>query len=220
MRRLSALKDAHAKIVPAFDTAGSAKQIRDEGLADCAAVASTLAASHYSLKILDSGIEDDSNNFTRFLLISRNGMSRSMLENVGRVQSSDIKTSLVFSLMNAPGVLFKALGVFSLRDVDLSKIESRPDKLGLVGNKYTGSMYADNGDGSEEAPPQRDSSKFRYSFYIDVADSVYSKVMKKCLGHLSEIAPFVRVLGTYPKNGKLPCSFCSACLINRPCLER
>ncbi len=108
-----------------YDTAGSAKMIAAGQLRGVAAVASVLAAKHYGLEILDSGIEDDSNNFTRFLLLRK--------EPIRLPPAIDAKTSIVFSMKdNVAGALFKALSVFALRDIDLSKIESRPCKPNLL----------------------------------------------------------------------------------------
>ena len=188
----------------AYDTAGAAKQIREEQLTDCAAVASELAAKHYGLKILDSGIEDDPNNYTRFLLIGRSHLPRSALDGI---DPAVMKTSVVFSLVNEPGALFKAMAAFSLRNVDLTKIESRPDKIGLLGNLYTSSAYAESGKETTLAQVHdlpRDTSRFKYMFYVDVAESVYTSAMRNCLGHLSEISPYLRVTGTYPSHGSMP----------------
>ena len=65
------LRNARIKPVPSYDTAGSAKMIKEQGLRDTAAVASTRAAEVHGLEVLDFGIEDDSNNYTRFLLLGR-----------------------------------------------------------------------------------------------------------------------------------------------------
>lgn len=105
---------------PAYDTAGSAKMVKEKGLLDTAVIAGEIAASTYGLEILDSGIEDDSNNYTRFLLLSRDALTPA--------PSVRAKTSVLFSVSDSPGVLFKALGCFALRDIDLLKIESRPSK--------------------------------------------------------------------------------------------
>ena len=87
-----------------------------QGLRDTAAIASSQAAKEYGGKVLMSGLEDNKQNFTRFFLIDKNK----------KVGAGANKTSLVFSLKNVSGALFKALSVFALRDLDLSKIESRP----------------------------------------------------------------------------------------------
>lgn len=106
------------KRVPSYDTAGSAKMVRDQGIHDGAAIASERAGKLYGLQILKRGIEDDRQNFTRFLVLSRAAVH----------PKGNAKTSIVFALKNVPGALFRSLSVFALRDIDLAKIESRPLK--------------------------------------------------------------------------------------------
>src|ERR1035438_2789813 len=110
-------KNPKLEPVPFYDTAGSVKHLIAEGVRDAAGIASRRAAEGYGGEILKAGIEDDKKNFTRFFLIKR-GKPRA-------ARGAD-KTSLAFSLKNIPGALFKALSVFALRDISLSKIESRP----------------------------------------------------------------------------------------------
>ena len=81
------------------------------------------------------------------------------------------KTSLVFAASNAPGSLFKALSVFALRDIDLTKIESRPLK----------------------------GKPFEYYFYLDFAGSLADPRCQRALDHLAEYASYLRILGSYPK---------------------
>ena len=98
--------------MPAYDTAGSAKLVREQGLRDTAAVASARAAEVHGLEVLEYGIEDDSNNFTRFLLLGRQPCQLP--------QGVPAKTSVVFvPRKNEAGVLFKALSVFAVREIDL-----------------------------------------------------------------------------------------------------
>jgi prephenate dehydratase len=151
----------HPKIVsvPFYDTAGSVKHVMSEQLRDSAAIASQQAAHEYGAKILQKSLEDDKNNFTRFFLIQRRR----------RVLDSANKTSVAFSLRNSPGALFKALSVFALRDLNLSKIESRP----------------------------RRGSPWEYVFYVDFL-SGEDEPARLALRHLAEISEFVKVLGVYP----------------------
>lgn len=104
--------------VPAYDTAGSVRDLMDHRVAADAAIASDLAAQLYGGSVLDAGIEDHPANFTRFLLVSRHPAPEQ--------RTAPCKTSLVVSLANVPGSLHRALGPFARRGLDLSKIESRP----------------------------------------------------------------------------------------------
>jgi len=102
--------------VVAYDTAGSVRDLLRDGPVTNAAIGSALAARLYGGHILLEGIEDDPQNYTRFLVLAREA---------GPVETAT-KTSLVFTLTNEPGILHRAIGAFALRGVDLAKIESRP----------------------------------------------------------------------------------------------
>jgi len=151
---------AGVAVEPVYDTAGSVKMMRQQGDPGIAAIASRRAAELYHMAILADCIEDHPANFTRFLAIGREPAT----------PKSDAKTSIVFSLVNQPGALFKALSVFALRDIDLTKIESRP----LVGKPW------------------------EYYFYIDFIGSVSDPACERALAHLGEYASMLRVLGSYP----------------------
>lgn len=149
------------EIVATYDTAGSARAIRDQKLTDTAAVASARAAEIFGLSILQSGIQDYRDNITRFLLIARDPQPLAPPD----------KTSLVFALPNAPGALFKALAVFSLRDIDLTKLESRP----MRGRPW------------------------EYLFYVDLGTSREDARCGRAIDHLAESARWVRTLGSYAR---------------------
>src|SRR5581483_10700107 len=100
---------SRARVMPFYDTAGSVRHVITEGLTDAAAIAPRQAARQYGGRVLLSGIEDDRQNYTRFLLI---GKSRRAVRGAN-------KTSIAFALKNTPGALFKALSVFALRDINL-----------------------------------------------------------------------------------------------------
>src|SRR5882757_8481877 len=153
-------KHRGASAVSFYDTAGSVKHIMAQGLRDTAAIASSQAAREYGGKMLMSGLEDNKQNFTRFFLINKKK----------GISAKADKTSIVFSLTNVPGALFKALSVFSLRDLDLSKIESRPVR----------------------------GKPWEYMFYADIL-SAEEKVLDRALSHLTEVADFVKVMGVYPR---------------------
>ena len=112
---LSSLK---AKLIPTYDTAGSAKLIKAESLKNAAAIASKRVADIYEMEILAEGIETNPMNFTRFFVIST--------ENAKYTENS--KTSLIFRTKNTPGALYQSLGAFANRDINLNKLESRPAK--------------------------------------------------------------------------------------------
>ena len=112
---LKSLKNA--QIIPAYDTAGSALISLNESQTPTAAVASRNASELYGLKILKSNIQNNKENFTRFLVISNKILKRDF---------QNPKTSICFELKSIPGALFKTLSVFALRDINLLKIESRP----------------------------------------------------------------------------------------------
>jgi prephenate dehydratase len=145
--------------VPFYDTAGSVKHVIDQRLRDSAGIAGRQAAAVYGGKILKAGIEDDKQNFTRFFLIRKRR----------QVSRGANKTSLAFSVKNIPGALFKALSVFALRDISLSKIESRPVR----------------------------GRPWEYVFYVDILRGD-DEPARNALRHLGEVADLVKVLGVYP----------------------
>jgi prephenate dehydratase len=146
--------------IPFYDTAGSVKHVIEDNLRDTAGIAALQAAREYGGKILQSGLEDDHRNMTRFFLI----------EKKRKVAANADKTSLAFSLKNVAGALFKALSVFALRDLDLSKIQSRPVR----------------------------GKPWEYRFFVDVLRG-QDEAMQNALRHLEEIASPVKVLGIYPR---------------------
>jgi prephenate dehydratase len=144
---------------PFYDTAGSVKHVVENKVLDAAGIASKRAAAAYGGRVLKPGIEDNKRNFTRFFLI-RKGKPR--------VLRGANKTSIAFSVKNVPGALFKALSVFALRDLSLSKIESRP----LRGRPW------------------------EYIFYVDFLRGD-DAAARNALRHLEEVADLVKVLGIY-----------------------
>ncbi|MCL4795425.1 MAG: prephenate dehydratase [Bryobacteraceae bacterium] len=152
---------------PFYDTAGSVKMVMEEGLKDAAAIASAVSAGIYGARILKKSIEDDRENHTRFFLLRRAG--EKPLPAVGPAKKG-WKTSLVFTTRNQPGSLFKALSAFALRDLSLTKIESRP----LRGRPW------------------------EYLFYVDFLGRLEEERVKRALGHLEELADMLRVFGCYP----------------------
>ena len=147
------------EIVATYDTAGSAKLVADEHLTDAAAIASARAGEIFGLAPLASSIQDFDDNVTRFIVVGREPVAQGVPD----------KTSIVFSLPNEPGSLFKALSVFALRGLDLTKLESRP----IPGKPW------------------------EYLFYVDLAAAHDDVACQRALAHLGEFAPMLRTLGSY-----------------------
>ena len=152
--------------VPFYDTAGSVKMVMERRPPGAAAIASQLAAKTYGAKILKREIEDDRQNYTRFFLLEPEGAGP---RNPKRSGGKPWKTSLVFSTRNVPGALFRALSALALRDLNLTKLESRP----LRGRPW------------------------EYLFYLDLIGRQSDQAVCRALSHLGEVADFLRVLGSY-----------------------
>jgi prephenate dehydratase len=184
--------------IPTYDTAGSAKMILENRAPDrctqhnVCAIASDLAGRTYGLNCLAKGVEDDDTNFTRFLLLGRKGVTQYLNKKIPS------KTSVVFTLPNSAGALYKSLACFSLRDIDCSKIESRPTSATLL--NYLKFRSKQNGAKSREAA---NLPRFRYSFYLDFLASEVDENTENALAHLREMADYVRVLGSYPQKSRL-----------------
>jgi len=149
------------EIVATYDTAGSARIIRDEQLRDTAAVASRRAGEVFGLDAIRESIQDFDHNITRFIVVSRQA------DPLGTPD----KTTLAFALQNEPGALFKALSVFALRDIDLTKLESRP----IPGRPW------------------------EYLFYLDLGVGRDDLRCGRAIVHLAESARWVKTLGSYPR---------------------
>ena len=115
----SYLRELGVEIVATYDTAGSAKMIRDEQLMGVAAVAGKGAAELYELDILAAGIQTIQGNYTRFIALSREPAPR---------REGPAKTMLVMTTAHQPGSLYKCLGVLAARNINLLKLESRPSR--------------------------------------------------------------------------------------------
>src|SRR5436190_4530118 len=160
------------EIIATYDTAGSAKLVADQQMADGAAIASARAAEVFGLAPIKSSIQDYEHNVTRFLVIGRRPLSAAVPD----------KTTIVFTLPNEPGALFKALSVFALRGIDLTKLESRP----IPGRKW------------------------EYLFYADLAAARDDLACARALAHIGEFASMVRVLGSYPSTKPVAAAKASA----------
>jgi len=160
--------EANPKIerIPFYDTAGAVKMVTEAGEPDQAAIGSAVAAGIYGANVLRRSIEDDRHNFTRFFLLYPSKCFPAQ-----RVSARAWKTSLVFTTKNIPGALFRALSAFALRDLNLTKIESRP----LRGKPW------------------------EYLFYLDFLGREDEPQVQNALRHLAELADLFRVLGSYPR---------------------
>jgi prephenate dehydratase len=161
----------HIEAVPFYDTAGAVKHVIGEKLKDAAGIAGRQAAREYRGKILQAGIEDDKSNFTRFFQIRKLPRGRGKREPAYQrlIPRGANKTSIAYQVKHLPpGTLFKSLSVFALRDISLSKIESRP----MHGRPW------------------------QYVFYVDFLRGD-DEPARNALRHLAETAEFLKVLGIY-----------------------
>jgi len=158
----------HIKAEVAYDTAGSAKMIAADRDVTKLAIASKRAAELYGLEILQENLADEEWNITRFFCITHS-KKPAPLPPETTLESAQHKTSIVYTLPNEPGSLFKALATFALRDIDLTKIESRPFRK----------------------------KAFEYLFYVDFIGEQSDRNIQNAIGHLREFATMVNVLGSY-----------------------
>lgn len=152
--------------VAAYDTAGSVKLIMESGNDEDAAIASAEAAAMYGADVLERGLEDNTANYTRFVLIATGTAAVTLRQQVG---TGPFKTTVLFRTPNTPGALFRALAAFALRDINLTKLESRP----IEGRPW------------------------EYAFYADISGSVDDPNIANALNHLREMCDTVSVLGSY-----------------------
>jgi chorismate mutase/prephenate dehydratase len=157
----SFLERLGSELIPTYDTAGSVKMLKEKGLKDAAAVASEKAAEIYGMKILAREIEDTPTNYTRFFVISKNDSPRTGKD----------KTSIIFAAAHTPGSLYHALGEFAKRNINLTKIESRPTKQ----------------------------KAWEYNFYLDFEGHRTEENCAQALKALETSGAFLKILGSYPK---------------------
>jgi chorismate mutase/prephenate dehydratase len=155
------LRNLNCELIPAYDTAGSVKMIKEKGITDGAAIASARAAEIYGMHILARGIEDNPNNFTRFFILAKQDSP----------PSGNDKTSIVFSIKHRPGALSEFLKTLALRNINLTRIESRPTRQ----------------------------KPWEYNFYLDFEGHREDKIVREALESLKKTSVYLKVLGSYPK---------------------
>ena len=157
----SFLEDFGRELIPTYDTAGSVKMLKEKGLKNAAAIASERAADLYGMHILAKDIADNPENYTRFFVLSTEDSP----------PTGKDKTSIIFSAKHEPGSLYHALGEFAKRNINLTKIESRPTKQ----------------------------TAWEYNFYLDFEGHRSEKQCAEALKALEKYAVFIKILGSYPK---------------------
>ena len=155
------IKHLNCELIPTYDTAGSVKMINEKRITDGAAIASTRAAEIYRMKIINCGIEDNPNNFTRFFILAKEDAP----------PSGNDKTSVVFSVKHKPGALFSFLEELAVKNINLTKIESRPTRQ----------------------------KPWEYNFYLDFEGHWEDRVPREALEKLQDYTIFIKVLGSYPR---------------------
>jgi chorismate mutase/prephenate dehydratase len=155
------IKHLKCELVPSYDTAGSVKMIKEKKIIDGAAIASRRAATIYNMNIINCGIEDNPNNFTRFFVLSKEDAP----------PSGNDKTSLVLSVRHKPGALFECLKRLAEKDINMTKLESRPTRQ----------------------------KPWVYNFYLDFEGHRQDNKIKETLKQLEDYTIFLKVLGSYPK---------------------
>jgi len=155
------LSKLNVEIMSNYDTAGSAKIIKEKRLRNCAAIVSKRAADIYGLEIMAPEIETSVNNYTKFAAISKQKAKPAQRD----------KASLVFAAEHKPGALYRIMGIFATKDINLTKLESRPNR----------------------AKP------WEYVFYADFEGHLDGKVYKEAVRELQREAAFVKILGSYPQ---------------------
>jgi prephenate dehydratase len=147
---------------PVYDTAGAAKKVKEEGQQCVGAISGPRATEIYGLDVLESKIEDHAENYTRFYVLSTK-------EEIAT--GENVKSSLVFGINDSPGILFKCLSVFALRNINLAKLESRP-------NLNSGKPW-------------------QYLFYIDFYGSIEDEKCSSAVENLQEVVSYLQFLGSY-----------------------
>jgi len=160
------LEKLGCRLISTFDTAGSVRMIKEEGLMDAGAIASERAAEIYHMNVLAKEIGDTPNNYTRFFVLAKQDSP----------YSGQDKTSIIFSVKSIPGALYRILEEFAVRDINLTKIESRPTKR----------------------------TPWEYNFYLDFEGHRNEEKCREALRGIKDKTLFVKILGSYKVATKKP----------------
>ena len=154
------IQENSLKTIPSYDTAGSVKIIKNLNKNNVACIASKNAAEIFGVPIIKEGVEDNANNYTRFLVFSK--------ENNDKTDNS--KTSIIFSVKHEAGALYQIINEFYQHKINLTKIESRPNK----------------------------NTAWEYNFYVDFEGQQDDPSIKDVLEKLRNHSTFLKILGSYP----------------------
>lgn len=154
------LRQMHIEPVTYYDTAGAARDLAANPAPGVAAIASELAAEQYELNILLHDLQDLPDNYTRFFILGSSDAPR----------RDPSKTSIIFSTRHEPGALYSVLGALAQRNINLSKIESRP----------------------------RRNRPFHYMFYVDFHGHETDRAVQEALMEILKRASYLKLLGSYP----------------------
>ena len=157
-----------------YNTAGASKQVAERGERGAAAVASARVASIYGLSVIADGIQSGEDNRTRFAVLARRDREDAVRAAAAPVAVGGApRTTLVFAVRNVAGSLFRSLGAFATRGINLSRLESRP--------------WTDRG------------ARWEYLFWVDLDGDPAEPACAAALAGLAAETELVRVLGTYPR---------------------
>ena len=162
------IEENSLKTVPSYDTAGSVKIIKDLNKNSVACIASKNAAKIFDVPVIQEGIEDNTNNYTRFLILSKKP-TKEVTEEEKDVWDN-AKTSIIFSVKHEAGSLYQIINEFNQHKINLTKIESRPNK----------------------------NTAWEYNFYVDFEGFQDDSSIKDMLQKLRKHSTFLKILGSYP----------------------
>ena len=162
------IEENSLKTIPSYDTAGSVKIIKDLNKNSVACIASKNAAKIFDVPVIQEGIEDNTNNYTRFLILSKKPTKE--VTEVEKDVWDNAKTSIIFSVKHEAGSLYQIINEFNQHKINLTKIESRPNK----------------------------NTAWEYNFYVDFEGFQDDSSIKDMLQKLRKHSTFLKNLGSYP----------------------